>query len=68
MSIRKILLVIIIVLFVSFIFKEPFKEYEYIDYNNNKETSHKCYGDKEGMLFCVKDGKLIRVKQYKVED
>ena len=62
---KKVLLIVFVILFVNFIFKGAFKEYEYIDYNNNKETSHKCYGDKEGWLYCVKDGKLIRVKQYR---
>ena len=37
--------------------------YEYIDFNNKRAISSKCYANDEG-LFCKTNGGLVDVKQY----
>lgn len=59
-------LLLIAILFICFsfgIYNIFHKEYSYIDMNDNKGISKRCYMNDKG-LFCDTNGQIIEVKQY----
>ncbi len=64
---KKLILTIFTVLIVTFICNKAFQVYEYIDFDNKRGTSRKCYTTDDG-LFCEIKNKTIGVKQYGLKE
>lgn len=58
-----IIIVILILMCIGTNYYDNHYGYEYIDFNNKRAISSKCYANDEG-LFCKTNGGLVDVKQF----
>ena len=65
MSIKNyiIMIAILILICIGTNYYDNHHGYEYIDFNNKRAISSKCYANDEG-LFCKTNGGLVDVKQF----